>query len=540
MGVAKTQEAADQAQEEAVQKKLADIRSRTDLVLKPMKHLKSTFTDFDGEEKPLRVRYYQIQGIFHLFLMQRFLLGDDTGLGKTLETIGALCAIWQTNPNQKAVILTTKSAAKQWAREFGKFTSGVKVVVSTGSPSDRARARALFEEATGPTVFISGYRSMVQDFRHVQNWKDYILVTDEATVYKNPKTQVHQVCRHLSSHASRVWALTATLIKNHLMEGHGIFSVLTPGLFGTQNNFMLYYCIIRMQRIPKSNRQIPIVVGYTPEKIKEFRGQISSYYLGRPKHEVASELPALVPQTIEVELTSEQVEKYDEALAGLLTLGEELKETTKLTQVTYCQEICDHLALLECPGDSGKLDTLIDLLTQGDFSDEKVIVFSRFRKMIDILMPVFATNKIKAVRVTGSEDETDRDMAMRAFQDPDDDTRVCCITMAGSESINLQAAKAIIFFDTPWSAGDYLQILGRMIRIGSGHDRCHAVHLVGKHPHLPSVDQRIMQVKNKKMNLIEAVLGKRIKGVDDAVAISSENDISDLFAGLKADAKQTA
>jgi len=128
---------------------------------------------------------------------------------------------------------------------------------------------------------------------------------------------------------------------------------------------------------------------------------------------------------------------------------------------------------------------------------------------------------------------------MRAFQDPDDDTRVCCITMAGSESINLQAAKALIFFDTPWSAGDYIQILGRMVRIGSIHDRCYAVHLVGKLKRRKTVDHRIMDVQTKKMNLVEAVIGKRIKGVNDTTVINVENDISDLFAGLKEDAQTT-
>jgi SNF2 family DNA or RNA helicase len=525
---------------EAVQKKLKEIRSRTDLSLKPMKHLKSTFTDFDGSEKPLRIRYYQVQGIMHLVAMKRFLLGDDTGLGKTLQTIGALCAIWERDSNRKAVILTTKSAAKQWAREFAKFTTGVTVISGSGSPGERQVSRTMFENAKGPTVYIAGYRSIVQDFSHVQDWRDFIFITDEATAYKNPKTQVHQVCRHMADQAERVWALTATLIKNNLLEGHGIYSVVTPGLFGSVNNFTLYYCIVRMQKLPRSNRQIPIVVGYAPDRVREFRDEIAPYFLGRPKHEVATELPALVQQTIEVELSREQEEKYDEALSGLLSLGADVKETTKLTQVTYCQEICDHLALLDLAGDSGKLEALIELLTQGDFADEKVIIFSRFRKLVDLLMPVFATNKIKAVRVTGGEDGDTRDAAMRAFQNPNDDTRVCCITMAGSDAINLQAAKAIIFFDTPWSAGDYIQILGRMIRIGSLHDRCYAVHLVGKLKRRKTIDHRIMEVQAKKMGLVEAVIGKRIKGVNDDTVISVENDISDLFAGLREDAKNTS
>ena len=179
-------------------------------------------------------------------------------------------------------------------------------------------------------------------------------------------------------------------------------------------------------------------------------------------------------------------------------------------------------------------ETLIDLLTKGDFADEKVIVFTRFRKMVDYMMPVLKQEGIKAVRITGSENENQRQAAQDAFQDPKDDTRVIVITTAGGEAINLQAAKAIIFYDTLWSGGAYIQILGRMIRIGSIHDRVYAVHLVAK----GTVDQRVMEVLKKKMNLIEAVQGKRIKGEGDAtVMIQKDNDISDLFSALQEDAR---
>jgi len=129
---------------------------------------------------------------------------------------------------------------------------------------------------------------------------------------------------------------------------------------------------------------------------------------------------------------------------------------------------------------------------------------------------------------------------MKVFQDPNSDTRVICITTAGSEAINLQAAKALVCLDTPWSAGDFLQLVGRMIRIGSEHDKCYVIHMVarrsGSKPE--TVDHRIMEVLGKKMHLIEAVLGKRIKGDDDQITVPMDNDISDLFATLKNDARK--
>ena len=181
----------------------------------------------------------------------------------------------------------------------------------------------------------------------------------------------------------------------------------------------------------------------------------------------------------------------------------------------------------------------MELLTEGEFEDEKIIIFSRFRKMVDIIMGTLAANKIKAVRITGSENTNQRDDAMAQFQDPKSDVRVICITAAGSESLNLQAAKAVICYDTPWSAGDFLQLIGRMIRIGSIHDRCFVVHLVARSEKKKTIDHRVMEVLGKKMQLIEAVLGKRIKGEGDQVTISAQNEISDLFASLKQDAKES-
>lgn len=528
--------------EEKIVEKLRAIRERKDLKLKPTPHLKTTFTDFSGNERDLTIRYYQVQGILHLIFMKRFLLGDDTGLGKTLQAIAALCYLWERTPELKAMVLTTKSAAPQWAKEFGKFTKGVRVILANGDRKQREAAYEAWRRSSKPTVMIMGYRSAVNDLRKIQNDHGYVLITDEATAFKNTKTQVHQVVRHLSSQADRIWALTATLIKNHLMEGHGIYQVVVPGLFGSVNQFMYYFCIVEMMQVG-GGRKVPRIVGYFPEKVGEFRERISTYYLGRPKHAVAEELPTLTREVVEVGVTPEQEAKYREALAGLLAVGEKKgeeveKEVTKLTALIYHQEILDHPALIDCEGGSEKLDTLIEMLTEGDLADEKVIIYTRFSKMVDLLMPVLEKNGLHPVRVTGAETGDMRQKAQDAFQNPNNPCRVICLTSAGGEAINLQAAKAIVFYDTPWSAGEYLQILGRMIRIGSAHDRVLALHLVAKVDGLPTVDQKVQEVIEKKLKLIEAVLGERLKGdksSEDMLPVTS--DVNDLFDALKAAGK---
>ena len=135
-------------------------------------------------------------------------------------------------------------------------------------------------------------------------------------MFKTTSTRVHKVCRHLSAQAARCWGLTATLIKNNLMEGFGVYKVVVPDLFRmSKNGFMNHYCITRMQRVA-NGRQVPIIVGYRQSDIEKFRDVIDPYYLGRPKHAVAQELPVLTTKNVRLGLTKFQSEKYQEAPRG--------------------------------------------------------------------------------------------------------------------------------------------------------------------------------------------------------------------------------
>lgn len=466
----------------------------------------------------------------------------------TIEAISTLAYLWEKNPSGKVLILTKKTVLHQWKSEFERFTDGVKVFLCSGSKAKRAKVREEFLASDGPSVIIMGYRGLVSDFTHYQDAKWAVVVLDEATVVKTPGTQVHQVCHHIcnSEHAERVWGLTGTLIKNHLVEGFGIYQVVVPGLFThTLPAFIDDYCETELINV-KRGRKIKRIIGYRRSNVDRFRGKIDPFYLGRPKHAVATELPPLTTKVVKVGMSPVQAAKYAEALSGLLEVGSgEQKEVTKLTAVTYCQEIANHPGLIECEGESEKLDDLIDLLTEGDLEGEKVIVFTRFEKMVSIGVPALAKAGVKSVRITGKENDAARKASQEVFQDMKSGVPVVWITTAGSDAINLQAAKAIIFYDTPFSAGDYLQILGRMIRIGSVHDRVFALHLVatwdGK---TRTIDERVMELVERKMELVEAVIGKRIKGDapeeadadDDLFSVSGE--IDDLFEALSKDARE--
>ena len=162
-----------------------------------------------------------------------------------------------------------------------------------------------------------------------------------------------------------------------------------------------------------------------------------------------------------------------------------------------------------------------------------MIVYTRFRKMVDIIERELKKKKINCTRITGAENEDQRARNKKAFQNPKDDTRVIIINQAARQGVNLQSAKALIFYDTPWSAGDYLQIIGRMVRIGSLHDTVTAYHLIAR----GTIDEKVQDVLGKKMKLVERVLGKRIKGEDDEIEVAEGNEIGMLYDLLRQDAQ---
>jgi SNF2 family DNA or RNA helicase len=285
--------------------------------------------------------------------------------------------------------------------------------------------------------------------------------------------------------------------------------------------------VTTMQRI-SGGRKIPVIVGY--RNLTRFREVIDPYFLGRPKSIVSEELPDVITKKIYLDLTTAQQEKYDEALSGLLTLGsDEVKETTMLTQMIYCQQIVDSLALIGIDDASTKEEELFRVLDE-ELLGEKVVIYTNFRKMVDRLSTLFDAKKMKYTRITGAENkDSEREENRALFQKPGSGTDIMMITNAGSAAINLQSASAIIFFDSPWSYGDYKQLLGRIVRIGSRHESVLALHMVTE----GTIDEHVLKTLKKKKALIDPILG----GAEDVLKFDTGTDVVDIFEMLRNDAR---
>ena len=621
------------------------LRKKEEMTLKPSPYLKDSYVNDNGEEAAVVVRNYQKIGVMNLLMVPWTLLGDDTGLGKTLEVLSAIGYVWLKEPEYVPVIITTKSALFQWEAETQRFMKDMECVTVCGEafrrhatynefflnhdPSKRrlliltydhvmydaeesvireqakkakdlrkgfnkelAEAKAALKAANTALDAqkavvqdrYAGAQLEVQDFvrecgkkglvegpfpagwaveetevvekcltlRADQAEKDakltalkeelapsqkvpgiseymtwlqeahpdvkFMLVMDEMHKLKNHKSQFHLKVQAMSVMSQRLVGMTATPVKNRLMEFWSLFRILRPDLFPKITHFQGEFCITKMQKISRG-RQVPIVVGY--RNLDEFVRRIEPFYLSRKKHEVAKELPELISVEVDCELSEVQDGLYDMAEAGLLDELDDDDDNAAdtLRAITACLQAVDAPQLLlnddgvPFEGESSKLESLVDLLN-GNAEGKKVIVYSKFEKMISLIEERLKKEDVKCVRITGKEtDPKKRRKSAETFQKSDSGVDVILITSAGSESINLQSAEHFVFFDLPWSYGDYLQIIGRMIRIGSLHGTVMAHHFLGRRVSgKQTIDHHILKALKVKKKLADKVAGENLKG----------------------------
>jgi len=651
--------------------KIRQIRTRPDFKPKPSPFLRSSFTDEYGEEREVKVRNYQWQGIFNLLQLERMILGDDTGLGKTLEVLTAIGYVWAVEPEYVPIIVTTKSALFQWRAETERFMQGMEAVPATGEPFERQAiyedfflkhdpsrkrlllltydtvmrdlepsvirdrsgkvpaalikqlkaARSAVKEAeasakeeqerfdarfntrifdvheylrdqmlpepggrpkppdwdrddqaaldafrrrrdevsfaqaalaplqdlAAPPKKAPGLIDYVRELRAKHPGVKFMLVMDEMHKLKNHKSQFHQKVGALSLECRRVYGMTATPVKNRLMEFWALFRIIKPDLFPKVTWFQNEFCITKLQSIG-GGRKVPVVVGY--KNLDEFVRRIELYYLSRKKHDVAKELPQLISREVECELYDLQEELYDMAEAGLMqdmddpdaSGGQMLSSLTMVQQAVNAPQLIANEDGEPFEGPSAKVDALLELLLD-EAAGQKVIVFSRFEKMISLIGKTLEEVKwedesgkkrtgINYVRITGKESDPKlREASKNKFQDMKSGTNVILITTAGAESLNLQSAEHFVFVDLPWSWGDYIQLIGRMIRIGSSHVTVVAHHfLARKQDGKKTVDHDVHKALRDKKKLADKVAGDNLQG---GLTLMDNDAVKDILSLMR-------
>lgn len=324
--------------------KYSAVPSNYDFIKKLRKSKKASLKPCALLRDDIKLRPYQAIGALHFLLLNRMVLGDGVGLGKTVQAIAGYCYSRSKYPKLKMLVATPKSAVDQWCEEIDKFTSGVTshalknyygMVKATGEYGDydelKARhkrgqvsrltgfeARKAQYDTVDADILVCGYFPIQQDYIFLieNRGEELMVIFDEIQELKNRKGMKHLGADKISEKALKVYGLSATVIKNRLEEAYNIYRVVVPGLFGGppkfEKNFMKFKKVPRF--IKGKTRYVKTVSGY--KNLEKFRSLLDPYFLLRRTREVADELPRLMSKKVILDMTTVQERLYKQALNG--------------------------------------------------------------------------------------------------------------------------------------------------------------------------------------------------------------------------------
>lgn len=426
--------------------------------------------------------------------------GYDVGLGKSAISLAALCKVkekgWHTEP---MLIYAPGSSLYQWRDEVMKFTH-LSVHVLDDGPEVREK---YYQNWGEHDVVISTYALMNVD---KDRYLDTILgktqfLFDEILYLKNPSSQLYQVAnRILLPYAKRAQGLSATILKNRLEEPYHIFKLLIPEALPSYEAFVERYCKVKQVSIG-NNRFAKKTVNVDYHNIQEFKKVIEPYYIDKKKREVKEHLPSVIIKPIYTLMGREQSKLYANAVDGFLQIGDSLVDLeNSLAKITRCQQISDNPKILEHNIVSSKEPKLLELLSEIDMS-EKVVIFNKSRTGVDYMVEN-TLKKYNPLFIHGGIDNKKRREVRDIFTE-DPDRNVIIINTAAREAINLQVAKHFICYNMDWGYGDFIQLVGRVNRLGSKHD-INYVYLI---MNFKTVDEYIYQSVMRKESWFVQLLG---------------------------------
>ena len=437
--------------------------------------------DFPMKELNIQaeLRDYQKKGIQWLQMLHHYgfggILADDMGLGKTLQTIAFLSN--QVQADTSVLILAPSGLIYNWADEFQKFAPDLDVVVVHGLKSHRESILAENHQ-----IYVTSYATFRQDSEIYRDLSFDFLFLDEAQVMKNAQTKIAQSLRRFV--VPSVFALSGTPIENHLGELWSIFQIVLPGLLPAKKEFMKL----------------------STERVAQF---IKPFVMRRKKEEVLTELPDLIEVVYKNELEDQQKAIY---LAQLQQMQERLGQVSDsefqrnrveiLTGLMRLRQICDTPALFmeDYQGESGKLDSLRDLLVQIAEGGHRVLIFSQFRGMLDRIEQELPDLGLTSFKITGSTPSQERQEMTKAFNQGERDVFLISLK-AGGVGLNLTGADTVILVDLWWNPAVESQAIGRAHRMGQ-EQAVEVYRLVTR----GTIEEKIQELQEKKKNLVSEIL----------------------------------
>jgi hypothetical protein len=416
-----------------------------------------------------QLRPYQQHGLNWLGFLDAFNFGgclaDDMGLGKTITVLAFLLTQQDKAPGAASLVVVPTSLVFNWQAEAAKFAPGLRLRTAHGP--GRPRDAAGFAECD---VVLTTYGTLLSDIAYLKDYRFNYVFLDESQAIKNPDSLRYRAARLLQAR-NRV-VLTGTPLENNTYDLYGQLSFACPGLLGSQQHF-------------KDQYAVPIDKFNSDGHARALRRKIAPFVLRRTKQQVAAELPPKTEMVLHCEMDEEQRRVYDfhrqeyrDRLMGRHP-DHPLKERAHILQgLTKLRQICDSPALLpDAAGFGAASAKLRVLLREIDHKapQHKILVFSQFVAMLDIVRAALAERGIPTAYLTGQT--RDRAGAVAAFQN-DPRVRVFLISLkAGGTGLNLTEADYVYLVDPWWNPAVENQAIDRSHRLGQ-HKPVVAVRLI--------------------------------------------------------------
>ncbi len=457
------------------------------------------------------LRNYQQTGFRWLKTLEQYgfsgILADDMGLGKSLEIISVLLSEKENGNKIPSLIVCPTTLVLNWVDEFIKFAPSMNVLAINGNLQKRIEDMAIIPNFD---VVIISYDHLKRDVELYNNIEFYYHIIDEAQVIKNQNTLVARSVKTISSKYR--CALTGTPIENRISELWSIFDFLMPLYLHNYTKF-------------KQKFEIPAVKDNNQIILERLNKMIAPFVLRRMKKDVLKELPDKTEMIFYTEMEEEQQKIY---LANVVKAKEQINATDYNTNkiaifamLTRLRQLCcdPKLCYENYNGGSGKLEACIGLILEAVASGHKILLFSQFTSMLNILEERLLEEEISYYKLQGSTKKNERHELVEKFNN--DDTNVFLISLkAGGTGLNLTAADVVIHYDPWWNLAAQNQATDRAYRIGQRNNVI-VYKLIAK----GTIEENIVKLQQTKMNLVDSV----IQEGDGILSSITRDELFELF-----------
>lgn len=441
------------------------------------------------------LRDYQKTGFRWLKTLASYGLGgilaDDMGLGKTLQVLAFILSE-KVNFSQPVLVVAPTSLIFNWQEEAHKFTPELKVLVVDGPPQTRQELLSNLEDWD---LIITSYPLLRRDTEAYAQLEFSYCFLDEAQHIKNPQTINAQSVQQLQ--AKGYFALTGTPIENSLSELWSIFQFIMPGYLLSHSEFRKKY-------------ELPIIKEEDSEPLRELSRHVSPFILRRLKKDVLIELPEKIETRLSAPMTEEQTKIYlaylHEAKKNIAqeiaAVGFERSQIKILAALTRLRQICSHPAMFieDYQGESGKMQLFKEVIANALDSGHRILVFSPFTTMLDIIQQYLVHEKIEYFYLNGTTKAPDRMQMVELFNGGVGQIFLISLK-AGGTGLNLTGADMVIHYDPWWNPAVEDQASDRAHRIGQKNS-VQVIKLVTQ----GTIEEKVLALQEKKKELIQAVI----------------------------------